>query len=154
MTDVDPRAEEEEPVGHAVHALTLLAPTVTEYALAGHKTHALALLAPTVTEYAPAGHKTHALALLAPTATEYAPAAHPTQLGECTFTLNLPASHFMQPAPTTYSPARQAVVQTLDPASEFLPAVQLKHTPTLLAAVTVEYVPDKQFVHIAASVAA
>ena len=71
MTDVDPRVEEEEPVGHAVHALV---PVLFEYAPAGHETQVVELLAPETPEYAPAGHETHALALLAPVTFEYVPA--------------------------------------------------------------------------------
>ena len=70
VTDVDPREEEEEPVGHAVHALT-----------------------PAAAEYVPPGHKTQTLALLAPTTPEYFPAPQPTQTPEPVTVLYSPAAH-------------------------------------------------------------
>ena len=121
--DVDPTTEEEEPVGHAVHAL---APAVTEYAPAGHKTHAVELLAPAVTEYAPSAQDLHVAEEFAAVSDEYVPA---TQL-----------THALAPAaayvPTGHKAHTLALVAPV--AFEYSPAVQFAHG---LDPVTVLYRP-------------
>ena len=67
--DVDPGAEDEDPVGHAVQ---LLDPDALEYVVE-QLMHTLASVAPVSFEYLPAGQRMHTST---PTAIEYVPAAH------------------------------------------------------------------------------
>ena len=94
--DVDPSAEDEDPNGHAEHAL---APLAFEYAPAGHAAHVPELLAPGTPENAPAGHGTHTPEEFAATAREYAPAWQLMHTLAPVAVLYLPAAHAVQVPP-------------------------------------------------------
>jgi hypothetical protein len=130
VIDVDPGVEDEDPTGHNTHALA----PANEYVPAGHGTHVLAFVAPETPENAPAGHDTQTAEELAPETLECVPTGHGT--------------HALAPPALAYVPARQFTHTPL-PAPENAPAGHGSQTLALVAPVTPEYAPAKQFVQIA-----
>ena len=96
MTDVDPRAEEEEPVGHAVHELT---PTELEYVSTGQDVHTADEVAPVMLEYSPATQFTHTAAEVAAVSPEYFPATQLTHALDPVTVLCCPGAHAVHAPP-------------------------------------------------------
>lgn len=168
MIDTEP-TEDEDPDGHAAHALT---PVAFEYVPAGHETHVLALVAPATPENAPAGHDAQTLApvrfeyvpaeqfvhALAP-ASEYAPAAQarhtlsvlaPRMPEDFPTEQAMHALELVAPIAVEYAPAEHdthALALLAPAAPEYVPATQFTHTADELAPTTTEYDPAEQFAH-------
>jgi hypothetical protein len=108
--EVDPGAEDDEPVGHAVQALDPALEYVVEQSM-------------------------HTLASVAPVTLEYFPAGHPVQKDARTAFEYLPASHFVHSlAPLVeYSPDVQfmhILAFIAQVTLEYVPAGQLLHCPS------------------------
>ena len=145
---VDPANAENVPALHLLHPLDDDAPAFDEYDPDAHCKHTSDDAAPMLDEYVPAAQSRHTCVLLAPMLLEYVPAPH--------------CVHAVDPLPPAYVPVPHALhvpalapdhepashsTQPVDPADEYVPALQPTHT-LLPAPTTVENVPALHSVHV------